>query len=221
MFVDFDVQQFADAQSFDQTKPLNKNRVYSFVKRSFDIFASIVALFCLAPLFLLVACVIKAESPGPVFYRQIRNGKNGSTFSIFKFRSMSHSSSDVFLQCEDNDPRVNVFGHLIRRTSIDELPQLINVLLGQMSIVGPRPHPVELDASYANLIPSYMDRYNVKPGLTGLAQIRGYRGMTPNVETMSQRVNADLDYVKGSSLVGDITIIMRTIPAVFNCRNAL
>jgi putative colanic acid biosysnthesis UDP-glucose lipid carrier transferase len=219
MFVDFNTQQFAETSAFRLRASNNSSRLHATLKRSFDILFSLVALICLAPLFLVIACLLIFYCRGPVFFKQTRNGKAGKTFSIYKFRSMKHIPSEKFTQCEVNDNRVTKIGQFIRKTSIDELPQLINVLLGQMSIVGPRPHPVELDAKYESSIPAYMDRYAVKPGLTGLAQIRGHRGLTPNVVTMAKRVNADLEYAKRVTVVRDLAIIAKTIPAVLR-RNA-
>jgi putative colanic acid biosysnthesis UDP-glucose lipid carrier transferase len=220
MFVEFDMQQFAEEQSCDRSDFRSLSLIQVGLKRVFDIIVSFTALVCLLPLFLVVGCLIKAQSAGPVFYTQTRNGKDGKTFSILKFRSMKHVSTDEFTQCEIKDSRVTAIGKFIRKTSIDELPQLINVLLGQMSIVGPRPHPVELDAKYVGSIPFYMNRYVVKPGLTGLAQIRGLRGLTPDVATMAKRISADLDYAHHVSFFRDFRIILGTIPAIVMPQNA-
>jgi putative colanic acid biosysnthesis UDP-glucose lipid carrier transferase len=221
MFVDFDLRQFADGSTYSNAKVVNRSNVQSFLKRLTDITISLIALLCLAPLFLILACLIKAENHGPVFFRQVRNGKAGKTFSILKFRSMAHENdAQEFAQCEAGDSRVTLIGRIIRKTSIDELPQLINVLSGQMSIVGPRPHVPEMDEGFANLVPNYMDRYSVKPGITGLAQVRGLRGPTPNTETMAIRIFADLEYARNVTFLRDMAIMLRTIPAVLFPKNA-
>lgn len=183
-------------------------------KRVFDVLVSGGALLCSSPLLLLVACAIRLESPGPVLFRQVRNGRFGKTFEILKFRSMSFEPAAAFRQCAPSDRRVTPLGRFLRKTSIDELPQLINVLRGDMSLVGPRPHPVELDLQFASLIPNYMDRYAVRPGLTGWAQVLGRRGPTPTSEVMTMRLAADLEYIKRWSFSFDLQIFSRTIPAM-------
>lgn len=186
------------------------------LKRGFDIAFSLGALVLLSPLFALTACAIRWESSGPVFFRQERIGRGNRIFRIYKFRSMYHHAADAHADrlTQIGDARVTRIGALIRRTSIDELPQLINVLKGEMSIVGPRPHA--LGAKAANLLywdvdARYRQRHAIKPGLTGLAQVRGFRGNTHQVEDLTNRLQADLEYVAGWSLRHDISIIVQTL----------
>lgn len=196
-------------------------KTQAIAKRVFDVTLSAGALICLSPLMLLIACIIKLESRGPVLFRQIRNGKSGKTFEILKFRSMKFQPDAAFEQCAPTDTRVSALGKFLRKFGIDELPQLINVLRGEMSLVGPRPHPVELDSQFANMLPNYMDRYAVRPGLTGWAQILGRRGPTPTSEIMAARLAADLEYIRRWSLSFDLLIFARTVPALLFPRQRL
>ncbi len=191
-----------------------------FATRVFDLSVCTLAFLLLLPVFVVVALTIKFDSRGGIFYRQQRHGLNGRTFEIFKFRTMRSESGEIFSQCVSGDPRVTGIGKFLRRTSIDELPQLLNIIKGNMSIVGPRPHAVEHDEEFAKLLPNYLERYRVKPGLTGLAQIRGLRGPTPTIKAMAQRVAADLEYVQTKSLAGDLAIILHTVPLVISTINA-
>jgi putative colanic acid biosynthesis UDP-glucose lipid carrier transferase len=161
---------------------------------------------------LITALAIKWESPGPAFFRQERTGWDGRSFKIWKFRSMrQHSEKDGKIkQATKNDSRITKVGGFIRRTSIDELPQLFNVLAGQMSLVGPRPHALQHNEEYASQIVAYLARHRIKPGMTGLAQIRGYRGETRELEQMEKRVQYDLEYINNWSLWLDFTIMVRT-----------
>jgi lipopolysaccharide/colanic/teichoic acid biosynthesis glycosyltransferase len=220
MFVDYDSRQFAvDKMQVATVARQNSNYQANF-KRLFDIAFSFGALFFIAPILILVAIAIKLESRGPIFFRQTRNGINGTTFQIYKFRSMRHAPEQQFAQATKGDGRITKLGALLRKTSIDELPQLLNVLKGEMSIVGPRPHPVKLDELYASSLANYMKRYDVKPGLTGLAQILGHRGPTPTAEIMKMRLDADLEYASVVTLAKDINILVLTVPAVFALKNA-
>ena len=173
------------------------------------------ALLLAAPLLLLIAIAIKIDSPGPVFFRQQRKGWNGDIFWIWKFRSMIVHEPDNGLvkQAQMNDPRVTKVGSFIRRTSLDELPQLFNVLQGHMSLVGPRPHAIQHDAEYADSIADYFARHNIKPGITGLAQVRGFRGETKDLDQMIQRVESDIEYINNWSLWLDFVILLRTVTA--------
>ena len=181
-------------------------------KRLFDIAVSGTALLLLSPLFLLIATSIKLSSPGPVFFRQNRHCYNRKTFRIFKFRTMRQDSeAGGFRQATRNDPRVTGFGAWLRRTSLDELPQLLNVFLGDMSIVGPRPHAIAHDHDFEKRIAYYARRHNIKPGITGWAQVNGYRGETNTDEKMRARVEYDLDYLDHWSLLLDIEIMLLTI----------
>lgn len=179
-------------------------------KRLMDVAIALPALIFLAPFFALIGLCIKLEDPGPVFFKQKRYGLGAKIFEVYKFRSMTFAPKAEFSQAVKNDPRVTRIGAFIRRTSIDELPQLINVLLGDMSLVGPRPHPLSLDNDYKQRIPDLMHRYNAIPGITGWAQINGLRGETRTVEDMKARVEHDLHYVDHRSLLLDFRIILKT-----------
>lgn len=199
--------------------PLTGTRL--LVKATEDFVLSALILLLVSPLMLLIALAVKLDSPGPVFFKQARNGWSGKTFSIWKFRSMyvHQPEAGQVKQATRNDPRVTRVGSFLRRTSLDELPQLLNVLGGSMSLVGPRPHAVQHDAEYSQRIDSYFARHNIKPGITGLAQVRGLRGETSTVEQMQQRVEADIEYINNWSLWLDITILLRTVGALTG-RNA-
>ncbi len=169
-------------------------------------------LILLSPLMLLIALAIKLESEGPVLFRQNRYGFNNHTFRVFKFRSMVHRRppENGVPQAKRNDPRVTRLGQFLRRTSLDELPQLLNVLNGTMSLIGPRPHPVELDDGYSKIIGGYFSRHRVKPGITGWAQVNGWRGETDIPEKMRARVEHDIFYIENWSLWFDLKILALT-----------
>ena len=159
-----------------------------------------------------IAVAIRHDSPGPILYRQRRTGKDGSPFTILKFRTMrdANDPQDRVIQARRNDRRVTRMGRILRRTSLDELPQILNVLRGEMSLVGPRPHAVSHDAYFAARIPGYVARYRVLPGVTGLAQISGLRGETETLEKMARRVAKDNDYIDNWSLWLDLRLIALT-----------
>ncbi len=181
-------------------------------KRAFDLAAATVALVFLSPLLLTVAIVIKLDSRGPVIFRQTRHGYNNEAIRIFKFRSMTTSEDDDnFRQAVKNDPRVTRVGRMLRSTNIDELPQLFNVLIGEMSVIGPRPHPIALNETFATLISKYARRHTVKPGITGWAQVNGLRGETQTIEKMHKRILYDLYYIDNWSFVFDLKIIIMTL----------
>lgn len=189
-------------------------------KRIFDVVAAAGALITLLPLMLIVAVLVKVTSRGPVFFRQQREGINGSTFEVLKFRSMRTEVGDVtgVDQTVKNDPRVTWIGRLIRKTSIDELPQLINVLRGDMSLVGPRPHVPGMKAGgmlYRDLVPYYDLRLQMLPGLTGWAQANGLRGETANARVAQARVDHDIAYIRHFSLWLDMKIIFKTLQSEF------
>jgi undecaprenyl-phosphate galactose phosphotransferase/putative colanic acid biosynthesis UDP-glucose lipid carrier transferase len=191
------------------------------IKRSLDLFMAGTILVAIAPLLAVVSLLIKLDSPGPVIFRQRRKGFNGSEFAIYKLRTMNVlEDGHDFRQAQRNDGRVTRIGRILRASSIDELPQLVNVLLGQMSLVGPRPHPVALDNEYSKLIANYAFRQHVKPGLTGWAQIKGFRGETAKLELMEERVAHDLWYVKNWSILLDLRIIIRTLFVLLRAQNA-
>lgn len=186
------------------------------VKRAIDIFGSFCGLLALAPLFAMVAITIKLQSKGPVFFRQMRTGKNEVPFEILKFRSMYTDLGDIsgVQQTVSNDPRITPIGRLLRKTNLDELPQLWNVLVGDMSLVGPRPHVPDMQAagrSYEDLVQGYSYRHLMRPGLTGLAQSRGLRGPTHQRWKAIRRIVSDVEYVRKFSLMLDIKIIIRTV----------
>lgn len=182
-----------------------------FIKRTIDILAASIVLLILSPLLLVVAIAIKLDTPGPIIFRQRRNGFNGRQFVIFKFRTMKVlEDGPQIIQARHGDPRVSRVGRLLRRTSLDELPQLANVVIGDMSLVGPRPHALAHDGEYTALIADYAFRQHVKPGMTGLAQINGLRGETSNLRKMKERVAFDLWYIRHWSIWLDLWILIRT-----------
>jgi len=191
------------------------------LKRALDIVVAGGALLFFAPLLALVAILIKLESRGPVLFRQARGGLNGQAFTIFKFRSMRvQENGDRVVQAKRDDDRITTLGRILRKTSIDELPQLLNVLKGDMSIVGPRPHALAHDDQYGALIANYHLRFRARPGLTGLAQIKGLRGGTSAVEAMAARVDADNDYIDDWSIWSDVRILAMTLPHLLLAENA-
>ena len=188
------------------------NGLSALVKRTEDIILSTIILALISPLFVAIAIGVKLSSPGPVFFKQDRYGLDGKKFKLWKFRSMyTMDNGLVIKQATKNDPRITPFGAFIRRTSLDELPQFINVLQGTMSIVGPRPHAVAHNEEYRAIIKRYMLRHKVKPGITGWAQINGYRGETDTLMKMEKRVEYDLAYIQRWSLLMDLKIIYLTI----------
>ncbi len=191
------------------------------LKRTLDVTVAGAALFAAAPVLVLAAIAIKLDSPGPVLFQQTRHGFNDRPFRILKLRSMRvMEDGAVVRQAQRNDDRVTRVGRFIRRTSIDELPQLLNVLRGEMSIVGPRPHAVAHDNYYESLIADYAFRHHMKPGLTGWAQVNGSRGETPTVDSMAERVRYDIWYVDNWSIWLDVRIIFKTAFLVFDTRKA-
>ena len=189
------------------------------VKRAVDIVVSLIAIISCLPIFLLVGIVVKLESPGPILFRQRRSGINGKEFFIFKFRTMNvHEDGANVTQARRDDLRVTRVGKYLRRSSMDELPQFLNVLRGDMSLVGPRPHALAHDDRYKVCVRDYVYRYNVKPGITGWAQVKGLRGETSSLEHMAERVRYDLWYINHWSLCLDLNILLRTCFEVFRDR---
>lgn len=187
------------------------NKFELSAKRVLDLFVALIAILLLWPILLIAAIAIKLDSKGPVIFKQRRNGLNGREFVVLKFRTMTVlEDGPNVTQASRRDSRVTRIGKFLRRSSIDELPQLFNVLKGDMSVVGPRPHPVSLDNKYRSLIADYDCRFRVKPGLTGWAQINGLRGETATVPQMAQRVRADVWYINNCSVGLDIIILIRT-----------
>jgi Undecaprenyl-phosphate glucose phosphotransferase len=192
-----------------------------FVKRGLDILVAALALMFFFPVMVFTAIAIKLDGPGPVIFRQQRKGFNGRQFTMFKFRTMSvQENGPIVAQATRNDPRVTSIGRLLRSASIDELPQLLNVLKGDMSLIGPRPHALAHDNYFENILGDYAFRHHVKPGITGWAQCNGARGATPSIEHISARVKLDLWYINNWSLWLDIQILIKTFFEVLRKRNA-
>jgi putative colanic acid biosynthesis UDP-glucose lipid carrier transferase len=195
--------------------------VNGLVKRASDFVLSLLILALIAPLMLAIAAGVKMSSAGPVLFRQRRYGVDGRKIVVYKFRSMTVAEDgDVVRQATRNDSRITKFGAFLRKTSLDELPQFINVLQGRMSVVGPRPHAIAHNELYRKLIRGYMIRHKVKPGITGLAQVNGLRGETDTVEKMQKRVEYDLAYLRNWSLLLDLQIILKTLAVVVKGSNA-
>lgn len=190
-------------------------------KAIFDTVMASLILLLLSPLLIAIAIAVKLSSPGPVIFKQRRYGIDGEEIMVYKFRSMTVcEDGDTIRQASKNDRRTTRLGAFLRKTSLDELPQFINVLQGRMSIVGPRPHAVAHNEMYRKVIPGYMWRHKVKPGVTGWAQVNGYRGETDTLDKMEGRVRHDIDYLRNWSLSLDVYIILRTILVVLRDRNA-
>ena len=195
--------------------------VNGLIKRASDIVLSLLILLLISPLLLLVGLGVKLSSPGPVIFRQRRTGLDGEIIEVYKFRSMTtQDNGAVVQQATRHDPRITPFGAFIRRTSLDELPQFVNVLQGRMSIVGPRPHAVAHNEQYRKIVKAYMARHKVRPGITGWAQVNGLRGETDTVDKMARRVEYDLEYLRNWSLGLDLLIIARTAKLMFFDRKA-
>jgi Undecaprenyl-phosphate glucose phosphotransferase len=184
------------------------------LKRIEDLIVSSCLLILTSPLLLAIAIAVKIDSPGPALYRQKRHGFNNEIFDVYKFRSMKQEDRPL-AQATRNDPRITRVGKFLRRSSLDELPQLWNVLIGNMSIVGPRPHAVQHNVEYASIISEYFARHNVKPGITGWAQVNGLRGETDTPDKMRRRVDADLHYIENWSLLLDFKVILMTAITVW------
>lgn len=182
------------------------------IKRAIDLVVGSLIIICILPVMLAVAIGVKLSSPGPILFKQDRYGLGGKKIKVWKFRSMKvMENSDIVTQATKDDPRVTKFGSFIRRTSLDELPQFFNVLQGTMSIVGPRPHAVSHNEQYRKIVHNYMIRHKVKPGITGLAQIKGYRGETDTIDKMEKRVEYDIRYMQNWTPLYDFKIIFLTI----------
>jgi putative colanic acid biosysnthesis UDP-glucose lipid carrier transferase len=184
------------------------------IKRAFDLCLAATGLVLISPLLLAIALAVALSSPGPIFFLQDRYGLDGRRFRILKFRTMrvmEAGDQPNLRQASRDDPRITPVGRVLRRWSLDELPQLLNVLRGEMSLVGPRPHAVQHNEQYRKLIPGYMQRHAFKPGITGLAQVEGWRGETVNLELMAARVEADLRYQREWSIILDTKILLKTL----------
>jgi putative colanic acid biosynthesis UDP-glucose lipid carrier transferase len=191
------------------------------LKRIIDILLAGVALLCLSPVMIAIAIAVKLSSPGPVLFCQRRYGLNGQEIMIYKFRSMTvMEDGQQVQQAQREDKRITPIGKFLRRSSLDELPQLLNVLQGRMSIVGPRPHAVAHNEQYRKLISGYMLRHKVRPGITGWAQVHGFRGETDSLDKMQKRIEYDLEYINQWSLGLDLRIMLQTVLVVLKGSNA-
>lgn len=191
--------------------PLNKA-----IKRIFDIlFSSIILIFIFPWVFIIASIIIKLQSPGPVFFKQDRTGIDGHIFKCLKFRTMKVNDDADKIQATEDDPRKYPFGDFMRRTNIDELPQFINVFKGDMSIVGPRPHMLKHTEEYSRIINHFMVRHLAKPGITGLAQVNGYRGETRYIDQMEGRIRMDIEYIENWTFLLDMKIIYKTVANMF------
>ena len=209
------------AQNINLKQSRANHIVCRFLKRSEDIVVSTIILLLISPILLLIAISIKASSKGPIIFKQKRGGINNKEIVIYKFRSMTTQDDGLVVnQVTKGDVRITSIGKFLRKSSLDELPQFINVIQGRMSVVGPRPHAVAHNIEYAKLIPVYNQRALVKPGITGLAQINGWRGETDTLDKMQKRVDMDLNYINNWTLWLDIKIIFMTIFKGFVNKNA-
>ncbi|MEZ5996694.1 MAG: sugar transferase [Hyphomonadaceae bacterium] len=204
------VRRWAPANVAAHARPVG-----GVLKRAFDLTASASALVLLAPLLVLTAVAVRLDSPGPSFFRQERGGFNGRTFRIWKFRTMSVMENRGVVQARHHDARITRLGAFLRRSSWDELPQLINVLLGDMSIIGPRPHAVEHDIQFEAVDPTYAERRRARPGVTGLAQVNGCRGPTETDEKIRARTAYDAEYVNNWTWWREIEILFATVAVLF------
>jgi lipopolysaccharide/colanic/teichoic acid biosynthesis glycosyltransferase len=198
------------------TRAVPASRYYVFCKRAIDASFALAALILLSPVFFVIAVAIRTTTPGPALYTQRRFGKGGTTFHIYKFRTMCLEGCDYTstLQTQEGDPRITRLGRLLRRCDLDEYPQLLNVLKGEMSLVGPRPHAIEMMVNgtrYTDIVPDHDARHSVKPGLTGLAQVSGCAGPVKTVPQALRRHELDLAYVQQMSISFDIALILRTL----------
>ena len=208
------------APSGRQIGPAHR-RASTSLKRLLDIVVAGAMLLLLLPAFSAVTLAVALDSRGPIFFRQRRTGLNGRIFTILKFRTMTvEEDGDVIAHATRGDKRVTRVGAFLRETSFDELPQLINILRGDMSLVGPRPHALAHDAHYGLLVPRYAERFGVRPGLTGLAQVQGLRGEIRQIDCMNRRVEADAHYAANWSFRGDLMIILKTVPMLVRRVNA-
>jgi exopolysaccharide biosynthesis polyprenyl glycosylphosphotransferase len=198
--------------------PVSLDSNQYFLKRTLDVAGSTFILIILSPLIFLVGCLIKFSDSGPIFYHQSRHGQYGKEFNMLKFRSMAVGSDYSDLQVTHDDPRVTLIGKILRKTSFDEIPQLLNILRGEMSLVGPRPHIITETDKYSKKIIRFLTRHQVKPGLTGLAQIRT-RGKTNSLELMREKLDSDLEYINQWSIYMDIKILLITPLSIWKNRN--
>lgn len=208
-------QQFGDQTIFTNHQEPLASPGNRFIKRSFDIIFSLIVCIVLLPFIPIIALIIKKQSPGPILFKQARTGLNGKTFTCYKFRSMHVNDNADMQQATLDDPRKFPFGNFMRKCNIDEFPQFYNVLIGDMSIVGPRPHMLHHTEVYSSLIDKYMVRHFSKPGITGYAQVTGYRGETKELWQMEERIRRDIWYIENWTFWLDIKIIFLTFTSLF------
>jgi putative colanic acid biosynthesis UDP-glucose lipid carrier transferase len=190
-------------------------------KRALDLLIAVTAVLLFLPLLVLIAVAVRTETPGPALFRQKRTGLNGQVFTVFKFRTMTVTEDGAEIrQATRGDQRITPLGSVLRRLSLDELPQIFNVIRGEMSVIGPRPHAVAHDQAWAQIVPNYNRRFRARPGLTGHAAVCGHRGEVTDPRAIFARVEADNDYIDNWSLMMDLKIVWRTIPLVFSDTNA-
>jgi putative colanic acid biosynthesis UDP-glucose lipid carrier transferase len=212
----FEVIRYGQLPAFAIRKEPLEKLVNRILKRIFDfVFALLVVLLIFTWLFPIIAILVKLNSRGPVFFRQLRSGRNNYTFYCLKFRTMRVNTDSDKLQATRGDSRITKIGRFLRKTSIDELPQFFNVLIGSMSVVGPRPHMIKHTEQYSNDIDNFMVRHYLKPGITGWAQVNGFRGETKKLEDMERRVQHDLFYLENWNVLLDIKIILLTVINIF------
>jgi putative colanic acid biosynthesis UDP-glucose lipid carrier transferase len=205
--------------SGEEVRP--KSRTISPAKRTFDFVVALILIVLSLPGLLFIALLVKLDSKGPVLFKQRRTGLNGRVFHIYKFRSMTVAEDgDAVVQARIGDKRVTRLGRILRRTSLDEIPQILNILLGDMSFVGPRPHAMAHDVEFSKMITEYDRRFGARPGLTGLAQVRGYRGEIRRAEDLAMRIISDIEYIENWSFRLDLAIFFSTIPVMFGHKNA-
>jgi putative colanic acid biosysnthesis UDP-glucose lipid carrier transferase len=209
------------AIELDRRRAVSSRQLYTAAKRLLDLVVAVPIFILALPLLAVLAVVVKCDSVGPVLFRQQRLGLNGNPFDIFKLRTMTvMENGETVAQARRGDARVTRVGRFLRASSLDELPQLINVIAGDMSLVGPRPHAKAHDRYYSCLIAGYNRRHAVKPGITGWAQVNGLRGETPTVASMAARIDLDVWYVHHANLALDLQILLRTPFEIFCARNA-
>ncbi len=205
----------------DEPAATQPRRLSAISKRALDLAVAGALLILLAPVLVAIALVVRFESAGPALFRQQRLGLNGKPFRILKFRTMHVlEDGEHVRQAVPNDERVTRVGRFLRAWSLDELPQFINVVKGEMSLVGPRPHAVAHDRQFGSLVTGYAQRSSVKPGITGWAQVNGLRGATPTIETIRRRVEHDVWYAQNASFLLDLRVLLRTPRELFRRRNA-
>lgn len=203
------------------TKPVVEKVASSLRKRAFDIVVALLAILLFLPLLLTIAMMVRTETPGPALFKQRRTGLHGRIFTVYKFRTMTVTEDgDVVRQATREDSRVTALGAILRKYSIDELPQLLNVVKGDMSLIGPRPHAVAHDEAWTEAVPGYAQRFRARPGLTGHAAVSGFRGEVRDLKAITDRVESDNEYIDTWSFGLDLKIVWRTIPLIFRDERA-